>query len=216
MNKKIILFDWDDTLFSKVEYKKNLRSNLARICEVSEEEIFNFEEKYFDNLIKSDDFQIDDFVKSFSQKFGKEIKLEDFDSDNLKIYSRALFSDTIPTLNILKNDFRLGIYSQGFVDLQKIKIKSSGIKNYFDEQLIYINRDKLNPEFINKLPDGAIIVEDKLEVVIKLKAFGRFDIVWINRKTDEKEEGVTTIKNLTELVHFVKSRNILTETQMTA
>ena len=200
MNKKIILFDWDDTLFNKAEYKKKLRGNLAKICEVSEEEIFEFEQKYFDNLVRSGDFEINDFVKSFGQKFGKKIKLENFDSDKLGIYSKALFPDSISTLNNLKNKFKLGIYSQGFIDLQKIKIESSGIKNYFDEQLIYINRNKLDPEFIKKLPEEVIVVDDKKEVIETLKKIGKFKLIWINRNNDEAIEGVTTIKNLNELV----------------
>ncbi len=199
MRENIVLFDWDDTLFSKVRYKKNLRGNLARICEVSVEEIFEFEEKYFDNLIKSDDFQIDDFVKSFSQKFGKKIELEDFNSDKLGIYSRSLFPDIISTLNNLKDDFKLGIYSQGFNSLQIIKIKSSGIESFFNEQLIYINRNKLDPEFIKTLPDGASIVDDKKEVIEKLYPLKRFKLFWLNRVNDEKFSGVKTIKSLLEI-----------------
>jgi FMN phosphatase YigB (HAD superfamily) len=209
MEKEIILFDWDDTLFSKTEYKKNLRSNLARICEVSEEKVFEFEEEYFNNLIKSGDFQIDDFVNSFSQKFNKKIELEDFSSDKLGIYSKALFPETISTLEFLKNHFNLGIYSQGFISLQKIKIQESGIENFFDEQQIYISRDKLDPAFIEMLPDGATIIDDKKEVIEKLKAIGRFNIIWINRKDDEIMDGVTTIKNLTELIDLVKPREII-------
>jgi hypothetical protein len=203
MSKKIILFDWDDTLFSKAEYKKNLRSNLARICEVSEEEIFEFEEKYFDSLANSGDFQIDDFVKSFSQKFNKKIDLEDFSTDRLGIYSKALFPETVGVLNKLKTNFRLGIYSQGFDSLQKIKIRSSGIESFFDQNLIYINRNKLDSEFIETLPDEATIIEDKKEVIEKLKSVGRFQLFWINRNNDEKIDGVTTIKTLDELVNLI-------------
>lgn len=199
MEKKLILFDWDDTLFSKVEYKKRLRSNLARICEASEEEIFEFEEKCFESLKKSDDFQIDNFVKSFEEKFGKKIELEDFSSDNLKIYSEALFPETISVLNNLKDKFNLGIYSQGFIPLQKIKIKSSGIEDFFDEKFVFIDRDKLATEFLAKLPDGATIVDDKKEVVEKLKTLNRFNVIWINRINDEKISGVKTIKSLLEI-----------------
>lgn len=131
MIKPLILFDWDDTLFSKVEYKKRLRSNLARICEVSEEIIFEVEEKYFNNLEKTDDFRIDTFVQSFEEKFGKKIELEDFNSDKLGIYSQALFPEAISVLDKLKNKFNLGIYSQGFVALQKMKIKLSGVEDFF-------------------------------------------------------------------------------------
>jgi FMN phosphatase YigB (HAD superfamily) len=203
MNKKVILFDWDDTLFSKAEYKKNLRSNLARICEVSEEEIFEFEEKYFENLTRSDNFQIDDFVKSFSDEFNKKIDLKDFSSDKLGIYSKALFPESINTLKKLKNNFQLGIYSQGFDSLQRIKIKSSGIEDFFDEKLIFIDRNKLDSSFIETLPDKAIIIEDKKEVIEALKQIGRFQLFWINRNTDEKIDGVTTIKSLEELINLI-------------
>jgi len=203
MKRKIILFDWDDTLFSKIEYKKRLRSSLAKICETSEGEIFKFEEKYFDNLKRSDDFQIDNFVEIFGKKFGKKIELEDFNSDKLKIYSGALFPETISVLESLKNNFDLGIYSQGFVNLQKVKVKSSGIENFFDEEFIFIDRNKLNSNLVEKLPNGAIIVDDKKEVVEKLKTLNRFDVIWINRNTDEKIEGVTTIKNLNELTDLI-------------
>ncbi len=200
MIKPLILFDWDDTLFSKVEYKKRLRSNLARICEVSEEIIFEVEEKYFNNLEKSDDFRIDTFVQSFEEKFGKKIELEDFNSDKLGIYSQALFPEAISVLDKLKDKFNLGIYSQGFVALQKMKIKLSGVEDFFEEKFVFIDRDKLNPEFLTKLPDGAIIVDDKKEVVEKLKTLNRFNVIWINRINDEKIQGIKTIKNLLEII----------------
>lgn len=203
MRRKLILFDWDDTLFSKVEYKKRLRSNLAKICETTEEEIFKFEEMYFENLKRSDDFQIKNFVQSFSEKFNKKIELKDFSSDKLKIYSGALFSETISVLEKLKDNFDLGIYSQGFVNLQQIKIRSSGVDNFFEKEFVYIDRNKLRADFVSKLPDGAIIVDDKKEVVERLKTLGRFRIIWINRITDEKIRGVTTIKNLDELVDLI-------------
>jgi len=203
MKKKLILFDWDDTLFSKVEYKKRLRSNLARICETIEEEIFKFEEKYFEKLKRSDDFQIKNFVESFSEKFNKKIELKDFDTNKLEIYSGALFPETISVLKKLRNDFDLGIYSQGFVSLQKIKIKSSGVENFFKKEFVYIDRNKLRVDFVSKLPDGAIIVDDKREVVEKLKTLNRFHIIWINRKNDEPIKGMITIKSLDELINLV-------------
>ena len=205
MKRKLILFDWDDTLFSKVEYKKRLRSNLAKICGVSEEEIFKFEEKYFENLKRSDDFQIKNFVESFSEKFDKKIELKDFSSDNLKIYSGALFTKTISVLEKLKDNFDLGIYSQGFVDLQKIKIRSSGVDNFFEKEFVYIDRNKLRADFVSKLPDGAIIVDDKKEVVEKLKPLNRFKIIWINRNDGELIEGVVTIRSLDELINLVEN-----------
>ena len=206
MEKELILFDWDDTLFSKTEYKKNLRSNLARICDVSEEKIFKVEDEYFKSLERSDNFQIENFVDVFGKKFNKKINLEDFSSDKLSIYSTALFSETISVLKNLKNNFNLGIYSQGFPSLQKIKIKSSGIEKFFNENFVYIDRNKLSDDFLAKLPDGVTIVDDKKEVIEKLKSLNRLNIVWVNRIDDEKIDGVTTVKNLNDLVELVTDR----------
>lgn len=198
---KIILFDWDNTLFSKTEYKKFLRSNLARVCEVSEEKIFGFEELYFNNLVKSDDFKINDFVSSFEQKFNKKIDLEDYSTDKLGIYSKALFPETIEVLEKMKNKYILGIYSQGFVNLQKIKIKYSGIEKYFNKNLIFIDRDKTHQDFVKNLPIKATVVDDKKEVIETLKELRPdLKLIWINRKNDETIDGVKTIKNLKNLI----------------
>lgn len=201
MKEAIMLFDWDDTLFSKTEYKKRLRTNLARICQTSEEEIFDYEEKYFESLARSDDFQIDNFVDSFAQKFNKTINIEDFSTDNLGIYSNALFSETDDVLRKIRDKYYLGIYSQGFVSLQKLKIKHSGIEDYFDQGLIFIDRNKTQPEFIQQIPIGATVVDDKKEVIEALRD-NRPDLklIWVNRKDNSVLDDVRTIKSLEELL----------------
>jgi FMN phosphatase YigB (HAD superfamily) len=201
MNKKIILFDWDDTLFSKNLYKKNLTSNLAKICEITEEEAAKTDDEYFNNLAKSGDFKIEDFLKTFENKFGKKINLEDFNTDKLGIYSKSLFGETVEVLEKMKDEYTFGIYTQGFESLQKLKIKYSGIENYFDKDLIFIDRDKTRSEFMAKLPTGAMVIDDKKEVIEALRKLRMdLDLVWINRKDDDHFDGVLTIKSLEELV----------------
>jgi len=130
--------------------------------------------------------------------------LESFSTDKLGIYSGALFPETISILNRLKNNFILGIYSQGDVDCQRIKIKASGIGEFFDEKYTFITTDKSDPDFIKKLPDGAIIIDDKQSKIEPLEKTGRFKLFWINRKDDEIMEGnVTTVKDLNEFVNLV-------------
>ena len=102
--------------------------------QVQNEEILELEKKYI-TLIQSGDFRIDNFLEIFGQHFNKKIELDDFVSDKLGIYSESLFTDTVPALDKLKNNFRLGIYSQGFDDIQKIKIESSGLKDFFEKNL---------------------------------------------------------------------------------
>lgn len=201
MNKKIILFDWDDTLFSKKLYKGNLLSNLARICEISVEEATAVDNDYFENLIKSGDFRIEDYLGFFEQRFGKKINLEDFNTDKLGIYSKALFTETVEVLEKMKDQYILGIYSQGFESLQRLKIKYSGIENYFDKDLIFIDRDKTKPDFVGKLPTGVMVIDDKKEVIEALREMRMdLDLVWINRENKDHFDGALTIKSLEGLI----------------
>lgn len=205
MEKQIILFDLDDTLFSKNEYIKRLTDNLARECNTSNEEVVKSEKKYFESLDNSNDFNIKKCIEYLGQNFDKKIDLESFTTDKFKIYSESLFSDTIPVLERLKTNFRLGINSQGHDDCQRIKIKASGIGHYFEEELIFISRNKSDPKFIETLPDRAIIIDDKQSKIEPLEKTGRFNLALLNRKDDKVMEGkVKTTKDLFEFADWAE------------
>lgn len=202
MSKKIILFDWDDTLFSKKLYKGNLWFNLAKICGIRIEEATVADNEYFDNLINSGDFEIEDYLKNFERRFGKKIKLENFNTDKWGIYSKALFTETIEVLEKMKRKYIFGIYSQGFESLQRLKIRYSGIEGYFDKDLVFIDREKNKPDFVVKLPFRVMVIDDKKEVIETLaNARPDLTLVWINRIDEEKIETpqIRTIKKLEEL-----------------
>jgi len=201
MNKKIILFDWDDTLFSKYLYKKNLITNLARVCKITEEEATKIDDEYLNNLAKSGDFKIKNFLKTFENKSLEKIYVKDFNTDKLGIYSSSLFSETIEILEKLKKKYRVGIYSQGYVSLQRLKIKYSGIEDFFDKNLIFIDRNKTQNQFIQKLPKGSVVVDDKKEVIEILKQLRPdLELIWVNRINEEIIDEVKTIKSLNELI----------------
>ena len=201
--KKIILFDWDDTLFSKTIYKENLISNLAVVCGVGIDEAAAADGEYFENLARSDDFRIEDYLNFFEQKFGKKPDKEIFITDKLGIYSGSLFPEVINILKELKKKgITLGIFSQGFDSLQRLKIKNSGIEDYFDKDLIFIDRDKARPEFISGLPKNSIVIDDKKEVI---EAIGRqradLNPIWINRK--DNDNTVTNINRISDLTQML-------------
>lgn len=200
MKREIILFDWDDTLFSKNKFKDNLNRCLAVFYGKSFEEMSELMDEYVNGLKYSDDFRIDDFIIFLGKKTGKEIDVEKFKNDDLKIYSGSLFEDTITVLTELKKRYILGIYSQGFDDIQNIKIKSSGLRDFFDDQYMYIGRDKVNLDFVKKLPKNSTIVDDKKEVIGILNSLSRFNVIWINRNDDTQMGGVKTIRCLNELI----------------
>ena len=103
----------------------------------------------------------------------------------------------------MKDVYTFGIYSQGFESLQRLKIKLSETENYFNKDLIFIDRDKIRPKFVAKLPTRTTVVDDKKEVIEAL-ASTRPDLclVWINRIDDEKIETpqARTIRSLDGLI----------------
>ena len=56
---------------------------------------------------------------------------------------------------------------------------------------------------ISKIKKGSIVIEDKKEVIEKLKDYDEFKTVWINRKYDKTIENVQTVNNLLEIVDLL-------------
>lgn len=204
-----VLFDVDDTLFNKVKFKENFNNGLANSCNEPVERIDRMMSEYIGGLKNSDDFKPNEFIQYLGEMTGKRECFENFKIDNPEIYTNSLFNETLVTLSELKKIYGvLGVFSQGFVDFQNTKIDKSGIRKFFDEKFIYIGRDKLDPEFIKTIPEGSIIIDDKKSVVEKLNSLNRFKVIWINRKTDEKMDGVPTIKSLEELFTLFEQWNL--------
>lgn len=200
MKKKTILFDVDDTLIKTHEMASKFYEELAIEFETTKEKIVELKEKYKSTLKRTSDYLPDDLILFIGNILKKDIKKINNPFENETIYQHFLHPDSKETLEKLNKHFKLGIFSEGFNGYQSNKVYLSGIGDFFDKRLIYINKDKLDPVFVSKLPDGAIIVDDKKEVVEKLKALNRFNIVWINRKDNDQIDGVTTIKSLQELL----------------
>ena len=59
----------------------------------------------------------------------------------------------------------------------------------------------MNPESIKEIPFGAMVVDDKKTVIGTLKQLRPdLKLVWINRDSSDRIDGVRNIKSLTELV----------------
>ncbi|MEK7611402.1 MAG: hypothetical protein AAB486_03480 [Patescibacteria group bacterium] len=115
------------------------------------------------------------------------------------LYRRSLYPDTLPSLAKLQASHRLGIFTEGFRKFQLTKLKLSGLLPLFNRDLTFIHRRKLTPTAIKRLPKGAIIVDDNLEVVETLLKFPYVTPVWLNRKDKKKHPQIRAIRSLTEL-----------------
>ncbi len=203
MNKKIILFDIDETLMGLDKMAVMFYEKLAKQLEVTTEEIIELKEQYKLTLNKSGDYLHSNlilFLKEITGKKEKEIEDPFEDKEN---YKKSLHPEVKENIEKISKDFRIGVYSEGFYEYQKKKVFWSGIGDFFDEELIFITQNKSDPEFLKTLPEGAIIIDDKKEKIQKLKEAGRFNFVWINRKNDEVMDDVKTVKNLNEFADLL-------------
>lgn len=201
MNKKIILFDFDKTISDTYGFLKQFCFEVNKSFLIPEEEIIKILDEYRLGLDSSTDFRPEEYAKEISTKTG--IKQELIEKIVFDPKNHQPFEDTFEVLDKLSKNNDLGIFSEGFDNWQKKKIQLTGIWDFFDQKLMIIERRKLLPESISKIPNKAVVVDDKKEV-IEILANTRPDLklVWINRNNEEKLETsqIRTIKVLSDLL----------------
>lgn len=196
--ERIMLFDIDKTIFDTKTSGEKLSKNIGLVCRKTSEEIKRINGEYKRGLDSTTDFNSDGFLKEVSKQ--TEANMEElnealFNPDNFVLYPETL----IILKKLQEKGYSLGTYSEGVLEWQMKKLTLTRIIDYFDPSLIFIERRKLSPETIAKIPNGVTLVDDKKEVIEKLKQV-RPDLrlMWINRKDEDKLETpqLTTIKTL--------------------
>lgn len=202
MNEEIILFDMDRTIFDTDTLGKNFKKNLVDATQTSIEKIEKINSDYKANLESSTDFNPDEFLKEVEKE--TKVDLENLNQAFFSSKNFVLYPEAIEIIRKLSEDnFVLGIFSEGAQEWQTKKLILTGIIDYFDPSLIFIERRKLLAESIDKIPNGVRVIDDKKEVIETL-ANNRPDLklIWINRLNDEKIETsqIRTIKELNDLL----------------
>lgn len=93
MNKKIILFDIDRTIFDTETSGKNFKQSLAEITQKSVEEIEKINSDYKLELESATDFDSDNFLKLVTDKTGVDFETLNqavFKPENFVLYPEAL------------------------------------------------------------------------------------------------------------------------------
>jgi len=203
MKRKIIFFDIDDTLIDSSNKLGPLFClNISEQTKVSIEKIIEIKSKYRLTLEKGSDYVPNDLINTVCNELKIDIGKINNPFDIEDIYKNAVFSKVVEALEKLSKKYTLGIFSEGFEDYKSKKIILSGLIKYFDKKWIFIERRKLSPEALIKIPIGSIIIDDKKEVIETLKNLRPdLELIWINRKDKEKIEGVKTIKSLEEMYY---------------
>ena len=167
----------------------------------SQEEITVLFDKYYATISDSTFFDLWKFilfVADDDDNLRTQLETALFD---VEIYQRAIFPEVIKILSYLSANYTLGIFSQGVKRWQEFKLLSTGLIANFSSNHIFIDLQKIDSDYLRDwLPEGAVIIDDKKEVIDALLAAGRnFRPIWINRNSEEKHGSVETIHTLDEL-----------------
>ena len=196
---RTLLLDIDDTLLNTKKLISIINKQVLAIIKLSETELQALINQYLKQLDTSFT-NPEDYCNYLNKKLNpsaeKKQQLIDVFYKKTQKYHNCLFADTkiIPQL---AEKYQLGIFSQGGEKFQTAKYLNSGLAQYFNSDLIFINTNKTAPQFLEKLPEEAIIIDNNLKIIKKLLSHQR-KAIWLNRKTKEKLVA-KTIFSLTEL-----------------
>lgn len=203
MQKGIILFDIDRTL---LDTDKSLEDHDNEILKVlgseNKNKLQNIRKQYIKSLKNSREYDAEELLSKICRKFNFDNlqKLVDvyLKKENWFIYKNAIYPDVKITLAKLLGDCRLGVFSEALPKFQINKFHAMDLDKYFDPELILILPAKDNLEAIQKIPKGAIVVDDKLTICEFLNKNG-VKVVWLNRKDSSVNPDFSTIHSLVEL-----------------
>lgn len=140
---KSIIFDLDNTLYPEQTY---VQSGFKAVAEyLSKKYKYDFNSL----MLKITDIFNEDGRGSVFDRLVKELNFDENVSTLVYIYryhfpNISLYSESIPLLNDLKEDYRLALITDGRSFVQKRKVDALKIENYFD---IIIFTDVLGEKF---------------------------------------------------------------------
>lgn len=213
----IVYFDVDYTLFNNGRFRELMEPAMARVAGVEVSQLQAASLAYSQSLDSFTDFEPDDYVEALAQAFRlgadrqAELKSTFWSTD---MFAEALFADVKPALTQLKDrGLRLGIFSEAVENWQLKKLELLGIKSFFEQNLMCIERRKETPEAVAKLEPGSWIVDDKPSVVSLLAEQPALHPVWLHRQaakhqpTPAEHTTITTkaaqVTSLTEFADMV-------------
>jgi putative hydrolase of the HAD superfamily len=230
MKYKHIFFDLDDTIW---DFDKNAKESLHEIYHTFQLQDLG-EQVTWENFYTTFKKVNTDLWKKYNQgTIGQEelryarfllilhklgIKQENIPFKTLSDTYLAitplkphLVTDAENILNYLKKKgYFLHIMTNGFQDIQILKLKSSGINNYFNEIISSTNSGAKKPNIkifqyaLKKTAthkDECLIIGDNLETDIEGAFRAEWNSIWFNKENiDHKEEKAThNINSLVEL-----------------
>jgi len=213
-----IIFDLDDTL---VDRNASMRWALA-------EQYDKFKE-YFLGINKTDyvneivDLQKHGYINTiiayneyYEKHNAKGLTVQDLNDDINSRYGikTILFDNVIEILELLKNEYRLSIITNGKIEWQYRKIKQSGLKQYFEvitisEEVGYEKPDRnifnICLQKMGIKPENSIYIGDNPEMDIKPALGLGMKTIWKdNGYFDKPIKSNALIKGYNDLISEIR------------
>ena len=221
INKKIVLFDIDYTLFDMEKFRIKMFGEIIK--KTRHERISNLEyllrNAYFIYREESRTFDPKAFTKYLVRKLKIRVEPEILENAITKqdIFLGNLYEETKETVEALSRNKlqKIGIFSGGEINFQKKKIKE--IEDYFHKEHIHIFAFK-NKKLLSIVKrykrDKLYIIDDHLEILHFAKKSNKsIFTVWIKRgRFAVDHKGIigfapdATIVNLREVVKIIDSK----------
>lgn len=199
MNRKVILFDIDRTLFDADLFEEMIYQEISKATGLKNERINEMRMEFRSKIAG---YLVNDLIDYISQKSKVNLDFLKKKLNDKNTHKEYIFNEVETVLNNLSKNNFLGIFSNGYYDYQIKKISS--IVSFFKKDLVFITDGKLENNFLKKIPEGSVIIEDDKDIVKNLRNLNIFNVIWLNRKNNkEKIDGVIEIKNLNELKNFI-------------
>jgi putative hydrolase of the HAD superfamily len=228
---KHIFFDLDNTLW---DFEKNSKKvilelfsefNLQAKCKCLPDSFYKtyvivneqLWKLYREKLISKDELRSSRFTNTMlyfgyqDEQLGKKLEEEYISKSPLQ---KELVDGTIEVLEYLKTKYQLHIITNGFKEIQHIKIENCGLKNYFNhiiisEEVGYNKPDKLIFDFAlnkcNALNQESLMIGDDFEADIKGAQNAGFNTIFFNRKSLKFEDNsINQISSLNQILKIIK------------
>jgi putative hydrolase of the HAD superfamily len=205
-NYKHIFFDLDHTLWDFDTNSKLALNEMYELNQLKEKGIYDFNQfyqtykpindqfwyLYHNNKVNKEELRLGRFRETLTRfSIDDEDLIKILAEQYLKISpsKTTLMPNAIEVLNHLQSRYEIHIITNGFAEVQRVKIENSGLKDYFKNVLISeeIGFQKPQPEIFHhafKLaetsPEKSIMIGDSLSTDIEGAQNAGMDSIYFN------------------------------------
>ncbi|MFI3805620.1 HAD family hydrolase [Vagococcus fluvialis] len=205
---KAIIFDVDDTLYDQViPFKKAIEKNfpnnnidIDKLYEMSRkfsDEVFELTERGEMNLEKMHIYRIQEAFKYFGTTISQDEARtfqKDYQNNQKEIMLLPDIQDSFDFVS--KQNFTMGIITNGPKEHQKNKIKQLGLEGWIQKNNMFISSEvgiakpdvrlfELVQKQMNLVPSETYYIGDSFENDIVGASNAGWNTIWINRKNKE-------------------------------